>query len=107
MQRLTLFCVLVTLLVACAEAPSSPAPLAYGTVVASRDPFTGKYDTTIPPTVVADPDDDAVLACALAAQAEAIVSGDSDLLSLKSFQGIPILTAAELLGRVVPPSALP
>lgn len=62
---------------------------------------------TIPPTVVADPDDDAVLACALAAQAEAIVSGDSDLLSLKSFQGIPILTAAELLGRVVPPSALP
>ena len=45
MQRLAIFLVLATLLAACVEAPSSPAPLAYGTVVASRDPFTGKYDT--------------------------------------------------------------
>jgi putative PIN family toxin of toxin-antitoxin system len=33
--------------------------------------------------VIEDPDDDAVLACALAGNAEAIVSGDADLLTLK------------------------
>lgn len=42
-----------------------------------------------------DADDDAVLACALAASADLIVSGDDDLLVLKSFNGIPILTAAQ------------
>jgi putative PIN family toxin of toxin-antitoxin system len=44
-----------------------------------------------------DPDDDAVLACAVAANAEAIVSGDQDLLSLNSFQGISIYTAVSFL----------
>ncbi|CAH1090963.1 putative toxin-antitoxin system toxin component, PIN family [Candidatus Nitrotoga sp. 1052] len=39
-----------------------------------------------------DPDDDAVLACALAAQADFIVSGDADLLVLKQFQEIRIVT---------------
>jgi putative PIN family toxin of toxin-antitoxin system len=48
----------------------------------------------------ADPDDDHVLACALAAQADLIVSGDSDLLDLKSYQGIPIVGATEALGRI-------
>ncbi len=42
-----------------------------------------------------DPDDDQVLACALAAKADLIVSGDRDLLALKSFREIPIVTAAE------------
>jgi len=60
----------------------------------------------IPPTVVADPDDDAVLACAVAAQAEVIVSGDDHLLNMKAFQRILILTANELLGRVTPPPAV-
>ncbi len=49
----------------------------------------------IHPTVVNDPPDDAVLACALAAKADLIVSGDRDLLMLKSFREIPIVTAAE------------
>ncbi len=44
-----------------------------------------------------DPDDDYVLACALAAQADLIISGDDDLLALKEFLGIPIVTAAEAL----------
>lgn len=48
----------------------------------------------------ADPDDDHVLACALAAQADLIVSGDSDLLNLKSYQGIPIVAAAAALERI-------
>ena len=39
-----------------------------------------------------DPDDAAVLACAIAARAEAIVSGDDDLPALGSYQGIPILS---------------
>jgi uncharacterized protein len=52
--------------------------------------------------VSVDPDDDAVLACAVAAQAQAIVSGDRHLLDLKFYQGIPILTAPELLARITP-----
>jgi predicted nucleic acid-binding protein len=48
-------------------------------------------------TVCRDADDDAVLACALAARADLIVSGDKDLLVLQAFQGIPILTAAQAL----------
>lgn len=52
------------------------------------------------PRVVRDPDDDHVLACALAAQADLIVTGDSDLLDLNGFQNIPIVTAAEALRRI-------
>jgi putative PIN family toxin of toxin-antitoxin system len=63
--------------------------------------------TPLPAPVSIDPDDDAVLACAVAAKAEAIVTGDHHLLDLKVFQGIPLLTAPELLVRITPtaPSA--
>jgi putative PIN family toxin of toxin-antitoxin system len=47
-----------------------------------------------------DPDDDHVLACALAAQADLIVSGDRHLLTLKTYQGIPIVSPAEALTRL-------
>ena len=47
--------------------------------------------------VCRDPDDDAVLACAKAAQVDWIVSGDQDLLVLQRFEGIPIVTAAQAL----------
>ncbi|MDO8414446.1 MAG: putative toxin-antitoxin system toxin component, PIN family [Gallionellaceae bacterium] len=47
-----------------------------------------------------DADDDAVLACALAAQADLIVSGDADLLVLKQFQGMPIVTAVQAVKRI-------
>ncbi len=47
-----------------------------------------------------DPDDDHVLACALAAQAELIVSGDRDLLTLREYQGMPILSTADTLARI-------
>jgi putative PIN family toxin of toxin-antitoxin system len=50
--------------------------------------------------VCRDPDDDAVLALARAAQADVIVSGDDDLLSLTSFESIPILNPAQALARV-------
>jgi putative PIN family toxin of toxin-antitoxin system len=48
----------------------------------------------------ADPDDDHVLACALAARADFIVSGDADLLALKSYQNIPIVSASEAVARM-------
>ena len=50
---------------------------------------------TVPLVVPTDPDDDHVIACALAANAELIVSGDSDLLALKEYQGIPIVSPTE------------
>ena len=50
--------------------------------------------------VAVDPDDDAVLACALAVGADLIVSGDAHLLNLKLFHRIPIVTPAEALARL-------
>lgn len=47
-----------------------------------------------------DADDDAVLACALAARADLIVSGGIHLLELGSFRTIPIVKAAEAVKRI-------
>jgi len=44
-----------------------------------------------------DPDDDKFLECALELEADRVASGDSDLLDLDSYMGIPILTPRELL----------
>ncbi len=55
---------------------------------------------SIEPVIAADPTDDAVLACALAAQAELIVSGDRHLRELKVYRGIPAVTPAEALRRI-------
>ena len=52
------------------------------------------------PRVVRDPDDDHVLACALTASADLIVTGDQDLLVLNLYQDIPIVIAAEALRRI-------
>ena len=46
---------------------------------------------SVPQIVPTDPDDDHVLACALPAQADLTVSGDSDLLTLSRYHEIPIL----------------
>lgn len=45
----------------------------------------------------ADPDDDKFIECAVAAQAEYIVSGDKHLLGLKNYRGIQIIKAAHFL----------
>jgi uncharacterized protein len=55
----------------------------------------------LPQPVCRDPDDDAVLALAIAAKADLIVSGDEDLLSMQRFEGIPILSPAQALQRVM------
>jgi putative PIN family toxin of toxin-antitoxin system len=47
-----------------------------------------------------DVDDDKFLALAVTGQADAVVSGDRDLLELVSHEGIPILTPAQFLQRL-------
>ena len=54
----------------------------------------------LPAPVSRDPDDDAILACAVAGEAGLIVSGDGDLLTLGHFQQIPIVTAAQALTQL-------
>lgn len=47
-----------------------------------------------------DPDDDKILACALEAQADCIVTGDPHLLTLGRYRGVEILTPHEFLERL-------
>jgi putative PIN family toxin of toxin-antitoxin system len=55
--------------------------------------------TSVVSGICRDPDDDHILSCALSAEADYLVTGDSDLLELKAFHGIRIVTpgAFELL----------
>lgn len=59
------------------------------------------HEVTAPPPVEAldlrDSDDLHILSCAAAVPVDVIVSGDKDLLILKSFHGIPIITARSAL----------
>jgi len=54
----------------------------------------------LPAPVSRDPDDDAVLALAVAAQADLIITGDADLLVLGAHADIPILTLAQAAARL-------
>ena len=54
----------------------------------------------IGPVVIRDPDDDVVIACAISSQCDVIVSGDDDLLALKEYGNVRILTATELLAEL-------
>ncbi len=57
--------------------------------------------TTVPRVVVGDADDDQVIATAVAAHADLIVSGDrKHLLPLASYQGIAIVEAVEAIRRI-------
>lgn len=51
----------------------------------------------LPARVCRDKDDDVVLATAVAGEANAIVTGDADLLVLKKFRGIRILSPRQFL----------
>ncbi len=61
--------------------------------------FQGHMELVEPATldqpVSRDPDDDAVLAAALAGKCDCIVTGDKDLLVLEKFCQIPILAPAD------------
>jgi putative PIN family toxin of toxin-antitoxin system len=66
-----------------------------------------RYATWVDPPPLAGPvcrdaDDDWVLATAVAGDAEAIVTGDEDLLLLEAFRGIAILTPRQLIQRLTP-----
>lgn len=54
----------------------------------------------VTPVISNDPDDDIVLACAIAAQARFIVSGDHHLLNLGQYQNIQIMMATDLLFKI-------
>ena len=58
---------------------------------------------TLPEPVCRDPDDDVVLATALAGGAEAIVTGDADLLTLGRYSGIEIISPREFVARQTGP----
>ena len=70
-----------------ARIDSSPAELLadYRAIVSITPP------AAISPSVADDPTDDAILACAIAAAADLVVSGDAHLLNLKQFHGIDIV----------------
>lgn len=52
-------------------------------------------------SVCRDPKDNIVLECALAGKPDFIVTGDKDLLSLKKFNNIPIITLYEFVKLLV------
>ena len=58
------------------------------------------YPTRRIQAIQADPSDDRVLECAVAAKAEIIISGDAHLLSLGEYQGIRILAPAAFLAEL-------
>jgi putative PIN family toxin of toxin-antitoxin system len=72
----------------------APSELVSGYAALARLVVPARID----PVVVDDPDDDAVIACAVAAQARFIVSGDGHLLNLRKAHGIRIVSARRLLG---------
>jgi len=53
--------------------------------------------SSIPEGTVRDLKDDKIIACAVGGQADYIITGDNDLLILKEYQGIRIVTASEFL----------
>jgi putative PIN family toxin of toxin-antitoxin system len=52
---------------------------------------------TSPAVIADDPDDDRVLECAVAARADAIISGDRHLLRLGLFRSIPVYSPRQFL----------
>jgi putative PIN family toxin of toxin-antitoxin system len=75
--------------------------LGYGALVTLVEPVQ------VGRVIVDDPDDDAVLECAVAAQADVIVSGDSHLLRVGAYEDIPILSAYELVSQLGSGRSLP
>lgn len=50
-------------------------------------------------SVCRDPDDNKFIECAIDSQALYIVSGDKDLLNIKAYKGVEIVTAADFCNR--------
>ena len=76
--------------------PVTPAFLLRRYTVLAASVALGPIERTVP----TDPDDDVVIATAVAAGAKLIVSGDSDLLVLHPFRGISVLAPTEAIRLV-------
>ena len=64
-------------------------------------PFSSLTAVEAGPPVCRDPGDDMFPYCAVAAQADAIVTGDRDIRAVgPAFQGIPILTVSDVLQQL-------
>ncbi len=77
-------------------------PIDIERLLSSVELLAEEVDTALPMPKLEcrDPKDIEYLAIAVLGRAECIVSGDKDLLVLESVEGIPILTPAQLLGRM-------
>lgn len=68
-----------------------------------RNAIEGLGDNVVPEKridmIKKDPDDNRILECALTANADFIISGDSHLLELKVFKGIQIISPADFLEK--------
>lgn len=65
--------------------------------------YLGLAELVVPasiPRICRDPDDDHVIACAIAARAEIIVSGDRDLLELGRYGDVRIISAASATAEI-------
>ena len=69
-------------------------------VLLEQDALVVPGDADVAGSIPQDPADEMVLACAVEAQASAIVSGDRHLLDLDMYQDIPILTVRQFLERL-------
>lgn len=59
-------------------------------------------ETSVDVPQLRDQDDAIIIATALAANAEVIITGDQDLLTLNEFEGILIITPTDFLNRYFP-----
>ncbi len=66
-------------------------------ITAYRDRATIIRPAALPASVCRDPDDDEVLAVAVSAKAATFITGDKDLLTLKTHAGIPILSPRQFV----------
>ncbi len=66
-------------------------------VLLEREAVVVPGEVEVDSVIPEDPADERVLACAVEAGADCIVSGDHHLLDLQTYQGIPILTVREFL----------
>lgn len=60
--------------------------------------------TLIPETIVRDDEDKRFIECAVGGKADYLISGDRDLTTIGIFRGIPILTPAQFLQILTPPT---
>lgn len=72
-----------------------PARVVTAAVELHRSRTTIVVPTELAARVSRDPDDDRILGTALTADADCLVTGDSDLLVLESYEGIPIVRPAD------------